>query len=392
MGCCKPKPLIQNIFIYKIPQLGKKYTKVGKGRMIPQIQPWIGEEEVKSVYEQIKSGWISEGQRAKEFEEEIKKLTGAKHAISCMNGTIALFIAIKALGIGRGDEVIVPDMTFIATANAAIMAGAVPVFCDIDRGTFNLSPTALRAKISERTKAIIPVHLYGQSAAMHEIMAIAKASNLFVIEDAAEALGVKLDGKHVGTFGNMGTFSFYANKNVTTGEGGMVITNDDRLALKAQMLKNHGRKERGSFVHDKIGYNFSFTDIGAAIGLAQLRKFPEVKRRKSSLLKEYRKQLEGVKQVSFPKDAEGCEPVIWFISVLVENPGGLQEYLKTEGIETRRFFYPLHRQPCYKGWDSNEFPDADWAYEHGLSLPSSATLTKEEVTFVCTKIREFFRA
>lgn len=364
--------------------------------MIKQIEPWIDDIELKEVSEVIKSTWITEGRKTQEFERMVQDLTGSRHVIAYVNGTMALYAALVAAGIKQGDEVLVPDLTFIATANSVIMAGARPVFVDVDRRTFCIDAGKAEEKVTSKTKAILPVHLYGQSADMDKIMPLAKKHNLAVIEDAAESIGTRFRGRHTGTFGDIGMVSFYGNKIITTAEGAVLLTDDSVLAEKLYRLKNHGRKEKGVFIHEEVGYNFSFTDVLAAIGVAQLKKFPKIAKRKNELRRLYEEQLNGV--IEFTYVDERTSPVHWFVNVLTDNAGAggagdLADFLKAREIQTRRFFYPLHMQPCYSGskgvnMDGN-FENSEYAYNHGLSLPSAVTLKDEEVLQVCKAIKEY---
>jgi len=355
--------------------------------MIPQYEPWLGDEELAQVAETIRANWITGGKKTKEFERKIAELCDVKNAIAVCNGTIALYVGLKALGIGNGDEVIVPDLTFIASANSVVMAGATPVFVDVDAKTFNIDPNRIEEAITERTKAIMPVHIYGQPADMDRICEIAKRHNLFIIEDAAQGIGVKFNGKPVGGFGDVGCISFYADKTITTGEGGMVLTNDDEIAKKCLILKHQGRTRRGVYFHEHIGYNFRLTDLQSAIGLAQLSKLPTIIERKKKNEKIYKKNLSGIKGIQFPYvDPRGYN-VPFRINILVDNPQALCDFLETKGIGSRRFFYPLHKQPCYNR--GGKYPNAEMAYKRGLSLPSSVTLTEEQIKYVCEKIKEF---
>lgn len=358
--------------------------------MIAQIEPWLDEEVIRQLTEVVESTWLIEGEKTQLFEQKFAALAQCRHAIAVNNATVGLYVCLKALGVGEGHQVIVPDLTFIATANAVIWAGAKPVLADIDEDTFNIDPADIEEKITDRTRAIIPVHLYGQSADMESIKAIADRRGLLVVEDAAESVGAKFQGRHVGGFGDAGCFSFYGNKTITTGQGGMITTDDEEIRRRCLILKNHGRTERGTFVHHHIGYNFCFTDIQAALGLAQLTKLDRILSRKRSNHKLYREILADVEAVRFPAGDSRCEGVPWFTNILVEDPGALGEHLARADIETRRLFYPLHRQPCYRGWWTEEFPRTDRIYEHGLSLPSSATLTQDQVLYICQEIRKFF--
>jgi len=357
--------------------------------IIPQFEPWLGEEELAQVAETIRANWITGGVKVKEFEERLAALVGVKHAVAICNGTLALYVGLKAMGIGEGDEVIVPDFTFIASANAVVMAGAKPVFVDIDAKTFNIDPGSTEKAITARTKAIMPVHIYGQAADMDAIGEIAGRRHLRVIEDAAQGIKVTFQGRHTGSFGDVSCMSFYADKTMTTGEGGMVFTDDDALAEKCLILKHQGRTGRGFYYHEHIGYNFRLTDLQAAIGVAQLNKLDIIVERKKRNEARYRELLEGVKGITFPYiDPRGYN-VPFRINILVNNPEKLSDFLNENGIGSRRFFHPLHQQPCYNV--PGDFPNTIRAYETGLSLPSSVTLTEEQIEYVCAKIGTYMK-
>lgn len=363
-----------------------------KSRFIPQIQPWIDEDEWNEVRQVIESTYITENKVSRKFEAGIKDITGARHAITTTSGTTALYCALKALNIGPGDEVIVPDLTFIASSNAVIMAGAKPVFCDVKSDTLCIDTCAAEASITQRTKAIMPVHLYGQSADMQRVNQLAQKYGLKVIEDAAEAIGVHFENRHVGLWGDAGVISFYGNKTVTCGEGGIVLTNDDVVAQNCRRLKNHGRDTKGTFIHEHIGFNFAITDMQAAIGIAQLRKFDQIVQQKQKIFEGYSTGLSQLSQVKlFPVDVR-CQPVYWFTTIYAENRSALEGYLADFGIQTRPFFYPLHLQPCYREWidSSIQYPVTLDAYQHGLALPSAFGLTQEDQDFVIRKIHDFY--
>lgn len=359
--------------------------------MIPQIQPWIDHEELEQLQRVISSTFVTENQLTAEFEARTRELTGAKHAITITNGTMALYVALKALGIKAGDEVIVPDLTFIATANAVIMAGGTPVFCDIRSDTFCIDVNKAESLISPRTKGIIPVHLYGQSADMQEIVSFSATYNLFILEDAAQGVGVRFNGKHVGTFGTLGVLSYYGNKTITCGEGGIVLTDDDRLAKEIYRLKNHGRDAKGTFIHDHIGYNFSFTEMQAAVGIAQMNKLNRIIERKRKIYERYVTELTGVPGFEPVYIDRRCDPVFWFTSFLVKDAEKVADFLREKEIQTRRFFYPLHLQPCYKDLDLNpiNFKTTEDIFKRGLSLPSSYQLSESEQSFIIDSIKEF---
>jgi len=356
-----------------------------------QIEPWIDNDELDQLKRVIESTYVVEHNLTKEFESKIKELTGSKHAIAITNGTAALYCCLKALGIGPGDEVIVPDLTFIATANCVIMAGATPVFCDIASDTFCLNPSLLEELITTKTKAIMPVHLYGQSADLVKINAIAKKHNLYVVEDAAQGTGVLFNGQHVGTFGDLGVLSFYGNKTITCGEGGIILTDNDDLAKKCYRLKNHGRDGKGIFVHEHIGFNFCFTEMQAAIGIAQLGKLERIIARKKEIYETYVDNLLDVPGVTIPYMDERTTPVHWFTSILVNERDDLASYLKERDIQTRFFFYPLHKQPCYDymGIKDSKQISLD-IFTKGLSLPSAYSLDVSSQFKVIKCVRDFY--
>ena len=360
--------------------------------MIPQVEPWIDEKEFDEVKRVMDSTYLTENQVTAEFEEGIKQLTEAKHARSTSNGTTALYCGLKALNIGHGDEVIVPNLTFVASSNSVIMAGAKPIFCEVKRDTLCIDVEAAAALVTERTKAIMPVHLYGQSADMVAVEEFASQFNLRTIKDAAQGIGVKFKGEHVGLRGEVSAISFYGNKTITCGEGGIILTQHDTIAQACRRLKNHGRDRRGTFVHEHIGFNFSITELQAAIGVAQLKKLPEIIRRKREICEIYSQGLGDIPQLELLPVDERCEPVYWFTSFYAENRAELETYLLNNGIQTRRFFCPLHLQPCYQELvDPNaEYPISTKAYDRGISLPSAYGLKPKQQEYVIEKIREFY--
>lgn len=358
--------------------------------MIPQIEPWIGEEELQQVIEVIQSKWLTEHEKTLRFEREFAAFVGTKHAIAVNNATGGLFVCLKTLGIGPGDEVIVPALTFIATVNAVILAGAEPVLVDVDPKTFTMAPDEIEAVITPRTKAIMPVHLYGHAADMDAIPQAAHRHGLRVIEDAAQGVGARFRGQHVGTWGDLSCFSFFGNKTMTTGQGGMITTNDWELAEQCLIVKNHGRTTRATFVHEHIGYNFCFSELQAAIGLAQMSKLDRILKQKQRNLDAYRARLGEIEQIRFPTVDPRCQAVAWFSSVLVDDPQALADFLWRREIQTRRFFYPIHEQPCYAGRFKKRFPHSEEAYARGLSLPSSVALTEAQIELVCDGIHQFY--
>jgi perosamine synthetase len=359
---------------------------------IPQIEPWIDNSELKELKRVIDSTFVTENKLTKEFENMIKELTGSRYAIAITNGTAALFCCLKALDIGPGDEVIVPNMTFVATSNAVLMAGAKPVLCEITPDTLCLDPSNLQQLISPNTKAIIPVHLYGQSCDMERICKIAQENNIKIVEDAAQGVGVTFNNKHVGTFGDLGILSFYGNKTITCGEGGIILTDSKHLRDLCYRLKNHGRIQKGTFKHDYIGFNFSFTEMQAAIGISQMKKLPLIIDRKKKIHDRYYTELSKISDKLCPIFLDQrTNPVWWFTSFLTENKDSLQEYLLKMGIQTRDFFYPLHKQPCYdKMCFEGNFSISERVYHQGISLPSSYGLSEKEQDYIIDCIYRFY--
>lgn len=361
---------------------------------IPQIEPWIDQLELKHLKEVIDSTYVTEHNMTKLFETLITDLTNSDYAVSMTNGTAALFCCLKALDIGPGDEVIVPNITFVASSNAVIMAGATPVLCEVNDKNFCIDVDKIEDVITNKTKAIMPVHLYGQSCDMDAIIDIAYRNNLYIIEDAAQGVGVKYKRKHTGTFGHLGVLSFYGNKTITCGEGGIVLTDNKNLRDKVYQLKNHGRMKKGQFVHEAIGYNFAFTEMQAAVGVSQLKKLSAIKSIKKTIYDRYMYLLKPVFDDLAPVWVDpDCSPVWWFTSFLTERREELEKYLLSFGIQTRKFFCPLHMQPCYShmNFDRSKFETSERIYSQGISLPSAYNLTLQEQHYIIEKILEFYK-
>jgi perosamine synthetase len=361
---------------------------------IAQISPWIDDDDIREVCEAIKSTYVTENVANEQFQSMLKDLTGAKHVVSMANGTLALYAALLSLDIGVGDEVIVPDLTFIATANAVIMTGATPIFCDVNPDSFFIDLDIIPKLIGSNTKAIIPVHLYGVSGNINALKELADSYGVRVIEDAAQGVGVRVNGRHVGTFGDIGVLSFYGNKTITTGEGGACLTESDEIAKRLYQLKNHGRSSKGTFIHETIGFNFSFTDIQAALGVSQLRKLSKIIKRKKEIHDYYYDSLNNTPLEQI-KHGEEISPVYWFTSFLADNSELLASYLLERGVQTRRFFYPLHLQPCFKHFPNftqriREYPVSENLYERGISLPSACQITQQELYTVTSLVKEFY--
>lgn len=358
-------------------------------KRISQMEPWIGEEEKVAVSDYLDSGgWLTEFKRTREFERAIADYVGSKYCSVVSNGTISLFIALKALDIGPGDEVIVPDYTMIASANGVVMAGAKPVFVDISRSNLCLDLDLVEQAITPATKAIMLVSLNGRAPDMETALHIANRHGLHLVEDAAQSLGSRYKGKHLGTFGCIGSFSFSAPKVITTGQGGALVTDDESLFRRIQKIKDFGRSRAGVDFHETVGYNFKFTDLQAVIGLEQMKKLAWRVNRKKEMYSLYRTKLAEISQVQFIEtDLRDTSP--WFIDVLVPDPEALREHLRGEGIDSRPFYPAIHSQPAY-GW-LGEFPNAEYVATHGLWLPSSSFLADDDVVHVCDIISRYYR-
>lgn len=360
---------------------------------IPVYKPSLTGNEKKYVNECLDSTWISsKGKFVSEFENKFADYLGVKYATSVSNGTVAIHLALEALGIGKGDEIIVPTLTYVASVNAIKYTGAEPVFVDSLRDTWQIDPEDVKKKITDKTKAIMVVHLYGHPCDMDTILKIAKDNNLYVIEDCAEAFGSMYKGKYVGTFGDISAFSFFGNKTITTGEGGMVVTNNQTLFERAKHLKGQGLALYREYWHDIVGYNYRMTNICAAIGLAQLEQADKFINKKVQVANWYMENLKDV-PVKFNKPYGEVKHTYWMCSILVdktENRELLRNKLKDFGIETRPLFYPVHTMPMY----ANKFrlhPIAEEISLKGMNLPSYPELTKEQVNYVCDIIKSFYR-
>lgn len=352
------------------------------------MEPWVGEEEEKEILSVLKSGWLTEAGKTREFEKEVASFVGSKYAVVVSNGTVSLFLALSSLGVGPSDEVIVPDFTMIASPNSILLSGAKPIFVDIEKETLCLDLTEVEKKISKRTKAIMPVPINGRAPDMTKLMAIAKKHKLFVVEDAAQALGSYYQERHLGTFGEIGSFSFSTPKVITTGQGGALVTNSKRLYEKMVRIKDFGRRKRGTDDHEELGYNFKITDLQAALGVAQMRKLDWRLKRKKEMYTLYRKLLQDAPEIKFIKtNLEDVSP--WFIDIIVPNPVKLKGYLKKRGIGTRRFYPAIHTTKPYKG--VGKFPNSLWVAKHGLWLPSSTFLKNTDIKRICREIIKFYK-
>jgi perosamine synthetase len=365
--------------------------------MIPLCIPQIEGNEWNYIKECLDTNWVSSvGSYVNLFEDRFKEYVGSSTAIVTMNGTAAIHLALMTLGIGEGDEVIVPSLTFISPVNAIKYVGAEPVFVDVCRDTFVIDADKVENLITEKTKAIMPVHIYGHPADMEKIMEIAQKYNLFVIEDSTEALGSRYKDKMAGTVGHFGCYSFNGNKLITTGAGGMLVTNDEKLGERAKFLSTQTKVvlDNKAFYHPEIGYNFRMPNILAAMGVAQLEniaKFLNIKKHNAVL---YNELLSEVKGITLPVEKEGFVNCQWLYSVVIEEEYGITrdeliKKLQENGIESRPFFMPIHDMPPYKECQKGDLSVSVELYEKGLNLPSSVGLTSENIERICTLIKQF---
>ncbi len=359
------------------------------GEIIPVCEPTLGGNESKYVMECLDSNWISSaGKFIPAFEEKFAAACGCKYGTACANGTVALHLALAALGLESGDEVIVPTFTMIASINAVVYTGATPILIDSEADTWNMDINQLADKITPKTKAVMPVHVYGHPVDMDPVMDLAKKHGLFVLEDAAEAHGAEYKGRQAGGLGHAGAFSFYANKIITTGEGGMITTNDEKLAKLTHNLRDHAFSTERHFWHKYMGFNYRMTNMQAAVGLAQTEQLAGfvAKRRKNAAL--YTELLQDIPGVITPPEAEGVKNVFWMYSLLVNDEFGmtrdeLRGFLAQHGIETRTFFIPMHLQPIYyNDFKGQQYPVSEMLCQRGFYLPSASSLTEKQIRHI----------
>jgi perosamine synthetase len=360
---------------------------------IPVAAPILDGRETEYVLECLQSGWISSiGHFIGDFERAFADYCGVRHAVACSNGTTALHLALVALGVTAGDEVIVPALTYIASANTVTYCGATPVFVDCDPITFNMDPAQIEAKITPRTKAIMPVHLYGHPVDMGAVREIARRRGLKVVEDAAEAIGATYRGQMTGSLGDCAAFSFFGNKIITTGEGGMVTTDDDALAARLRLFRSQGMDPDRRYWFPVIGYNYRLTNVAAAIGLAQLERVDAHLASRRWVAEGYDRRLAAFSpQIVRPATAPWAQHVFWMYTVLLPSGGRLSRdaviaALEAQGIETRPVFCPLPLLPPYKGLAQGPFPNAVDVGERGLNLPTHGRLTDADLDRVVSAL------
>jgi dTDP-4-amino-4,6-dideoxygalactose transaminase len=365
---------------------------------IPLSAPDIGEAEIAAVTAVLRTPRLSLGQQLEKFESELAGYLGSAHCVAVSSGTAALHLALLVAGIGAGDEVLVPSFAFIALANAVRYVGALPVFVDIDERTLNIAPAAVEAAITPRTRAIIVVHTFGVPAAMHELLGVGRRHNLRIIEDACEALGSEYDGRKLGSFGDAGVFGFYPNKQMTTGEGGALVTNDAAMAARARSLRNQGRDDSGDwFEHQEIGYNYRISEMNCALGRVQLSRIDELLAKREAVARMYFQRLSVATNLELPVMQLAGRKISWFVYVVrlpKDSESGARDavakFLVARRIGCGRYFAPIHRQPAYRDEPHRcmDLPLTESVATRTLALPFSSGLSGEQVDAVCAALQE----
>jgi perosamine synthetase len=368
---------------------------------IPLSAPDITDQEISAVTEVLRSPRLSLGPKTKEFEQAIADYVGARHAVAVNSGTSALHLCIRAIRIGEGDEVIVPSFAFIAVANVIRYERATPVFVDIDPATFNLDPSQIEAAITPRTKAIIVVHTFGCPADLAAILEIARRNSLFLIEDACEAIGAEYDGRRVGVLGDLGVFAFYPNKQITTGEGGVVVTQNARLAALIKSLRNHGRNDSGDcFEHVELGYNYRISEINCALGFEQMRRLDAILARREEIAEEYSRRLRGVPALKLPSLTLLRRKISWFVYVVTLSSefseagrDWIVEEMKNRGIAVGRYFAPIHLQPVYRTTPHRamNLTVTEHVSARVLALPFYNLIQSDQIEEVCQSLTGMIR-
>lgn len=360
-------------------------------KLIPQMEPWFDEAEAKAVYDYMKSGgWVTEFKKTEELESMIKRYTGSQYCTMTSNGTISLIIALLALNLKPGDEILIPNLTMIATPNSAVILGLKPVLVDIEEKSLCMDMKKAEKAITARTKAVMYVPLNGRCGEMEEIVSFCQKNKLFLIEDSAQALGSFYKKRHLGTFGDIGSFSFSTQKIISTGQGGALVTNDTRIYQRIKKIKDFGRIKGGIDVHDEFGWNFKFTDLQAVIGIEQMEKLEERVRRKKEIYKKYVSLLSDIKEISFV-ETDLFQTTPWFIDIYVDKPNDLMGYLASNNIGTRKIYPPITSQKIYKSdYKKESFPVSSNFSSRGLWLPSSSKLKDKEIDFIVKAIHRYF--
>ena len=366
---------------------------------IPLSKPWITEEDIKAVEEVLRTPYLSLGPKLEEFEGKIRQISKTKYAVAVNSGTSALHLIIRSLGIKDGDEVITTPFSFIASSNCILFERAKPVFVDIRKDTYNIDPNLIESKINDKTKAILVVDVFGQPADWDKIEKIAKEHNLYVIEDSCEALGSEYKHKKAGSFGVAGAFAFYPNKQITTAEGGVVVTNDENIYKLSRSMRNQGRGEDESWLyHTRLGYNYRISDINCTLGISQLNRLNKIIEMRDAVAKIYSQKLSEVEEVITPYVSPNTTRMSWFVYVIrltdkfskFERDHIIEELGKRD-IQTRNYFEAIHLQPFYVeqfGFKEGDFPITEFVSERTIALPFYTTMTENEIDYVVSNLKE----
>ena len=357
---------------------------------ISQVDLYIDETELEALAPSIANRWLTEGPNAAKLTDAIIQYTKTEHVVFAPNGTLGLYLALLALDLPKGSEIIIPSFTFYGSATSAVFAGLRPVFVDSYEDTYNIDLEDLERKITPQTSAVMPVHIYGQVCDIHGVMDIAERHDLKVVEDAAQVFGVHFDGQHAGTFGDIGVFSFFSDKVITMGEGAALFTQSQSIYERLRLLRNQGRPHAGTFVHPELGMNFRITDLHAAIGLAQLGKLPEIRKRRVQLFDMYRSGLENVGDVRFMSVHPKSECVPFRVPITTSRREELDTWMQDHDIDTRGFFYPMHLQPKLRADPPQSLPISEKLNMQGLCLPVHQHISDKDVDRICSVIRQFF--
>lgn len=367
-------------------------------RTVPLSAPWINQDDIDAVLAVLQTSHLSIGPQVKAFERAVADRVGVKHGLAVNSGTSGLHLILEALGIGEGDEVITTPFSFVASANCIIYTGATPVFVDIDPDTLAIDPARIEAAITPRTKAIIPVDVFGQPCPIEEISAIAKRHNLAVVQDSCEAIGAVRNGKEVGgaEYCDAAVFAFYPNKQMTTGEGGIVVTNSDDLARAIDSLRNQGRDDAGTWMnHVRVGYNYRLDEMSAALGLSQVNRLDQILDHRDNVAKMYQQRLTGVQGITVPQVLPETSRMSWFVYVVQLDEGidkgEVIRQLDDRGVPSRPYFSPIHLQPVYRekfGFQGGEYPVTEAISQRTLAIPFYSLMPEDEVDYVCEQLKE----
>lgn len=359
---------------------------------INQVMPLVGAEELENLESSIDRAWLTEGPLTESFLMEIKKVTGAKFALPVNNGTLGLYLSLLSLNLDKGSEILVPSFTFFGSVSSIYFAGLKPVFVDVDRDDYMANVENFKAALTSRTKAIMPIHIYGMAANMESIVSFADENGLKIIEDAAQSMGVYFKGKHCGTFGDIGVISFYADKTITMGEGGVVLTNNQEVFEKAKLIRNQGRPNSGTFIHPEFGMNFRITDMQAGVGLAQIKRLNDIEESRLKRFQMYAEKLSDIKDIRPIKKPSKSTFIPFRFAFTSSWKNKIESKLKESGIQTRSFFYPMHLQPAVvKHYGAQEAQSvSEELYEKGLCLPIHHKISFDDIEKICDVIKEVY--